>query len=360
MADSRRSLSDVFGDSGVPARDPDPGRGFGTGLDEYFQRLDEETAPASPSAGAASPVSPLDAGTAPSRPAGLWRPSRLSMAIVGAAVVVALAGVAAVAVTGQVAPQAEEAPALGPLTSAEARLADAERMLDGAVDRIADIREDGALAAERAGTMLAALAGFADEDARTTALAALEAYRAGAERVVLEEGPEPYARPEGALGAEEVTAALDDVEGRRVSIEEILAAAAVAESELLALTSALAAARDAFLATIPAYAEALIAENPLAEQEYRTAVAEAAASVAAPEAGETAVQEYVAAVAALRADQVRAAEEARSRNAERPLPTPVPSAPPVPQPSQPPPPPPSPEPTPDPEPSPPPTPEPSP
>lgn len=359
MVESKRSLSDVFGDAGDrPSEQSPPDAPLGAGLGEFFRRIDEEALAASPSADpdpGAPAAEPVDAATAAGA-APRRRPTGRSLILAGAAA--ALVGaVATVAVVASQAPPSspDDRPAFSALASAEAALAEAEQLLEAANERVAEVRSAADADADRADALLLGLAGFSDEAARTTALAAVAAYRADSGEALPSEEPAPYERPDGELTADDVTAALDDVEARRERTDDLLGTAAAEESKLLTLHSTLIAARDAFLSTIPSYAEVVNAENPQAEVQFRSAVTAAAASVAAPDAGDAAVQAYLAAVTALRADQARAVEAASGDDS--PQPPPVEPAVPVPPPAVPPP---SPEPTPEPEPSPPPTTEPTP
>lgn len=339
MGESRRSLSDLFGD---PERRPADGRDedaeFGGGVAELFQRIDEDRARALEAAEAAEaaqadpasdhvPHHASDRAPDPG-PDVRRRPGRCTVLAAAGVVGLGLAVAGVIAVTGQQVPDAGDAKVLDALAAAEETLAERERMLEGARERLTEAQAAGVADAGRAEAMLASLAGFSDEAARTTALAAVATYREGLQGLVLSDVPAADDRNEGEPGAE----ALDAIGARLEIADDLLAEAAAAESELLTLGAALTAAQSGFLATIPAFADALAVENPRADEQFRAAVTAAAASVASPGGGDPAVQAYIAAIAALRADEARAVEEARQRQERVPDPGPQPDPEPQPEP----------------------------
>lgn len=195
-------------------------------------------------------------------------------------------------------------------------------------------------AADAAGPALAALAGMCDQAALDAAGTALQSLVDILEAAIPPQGP-------GEFSARDV-ADLADIESVELATAAARAhteqnATAASEIELARLAveekaAALTAAQRALGATLPATAETIVDENPLAADELQAAVLDGAAAVAAAQAaggsGDAEMLVYSAAVTALREDQARAeaAREARPAPRPEPEPEPAPDPAPVPQP----------------------------
>ncbi|MDN3311616.1 hypothetical protein QWJ90_11805 [Microbacterium oryzae] len=164
--------------------------------------------------------------------------------------------------------------------------------------------------------------GYLEERARTGALAAVDGYVKGLGAVELPEPLESLPEESHVEDPERFAAALgalERVETEAVSgSEEVSAAGGQVES----LDADLTVAFSVFRESLPPRAEAVAGENPDALEEFRTAVRDAAAAVAAAEDLSTlpdSLEGFRGAVDALRADQQRAAEaiEAERLEAER-------------------------------------------
>ncbi|QGU27489.1 hypothetical protein D7D94_07285 [Microbacterium oryzae] len=169
---------------------------------------------------------------------------------------------------------------------------------------------------------LGASEGYLEEQARTDALAAVDGYVKGLSAVDLPEPLEALPVESDVEDPEEFATALgalERVKGDAATGAEALSAAA---GKLDSLEASLRAALVGFRESLPPRAEVLAGENPDAVEEFRTAVNEAAAGIAADEdlsALPGSLEKFRAAVDALRGDQQRAAEaiEAERLEAQR-------------------------------------------
>lgn len=206
-------------------------------------------------------------------------------------------------------------------------------------------------AGEGAGPALAAVAGMSDQAALDAAVAANAAVIALLDTATLPERPAEHTPPDAATIAD-VAAAERAAASARAYEQEVVETTAAVVAATTAVTehvAALAGARRALGAGLPATAEAIVDDNPLADAALGDGVVASAAAVGAAQAaggsGDPELLAYAAAVTALRDGQLRA-EEAASRREPEPQPEPDPQ--PEPQPEPPPQPQPEPQPVPEP------------
>ncbi|MGN8026945.1 hypothetical protein [Microbacterium sp. 22242] len=213
---------------------------------------------------------------------GLTRSQRIAMGV-GAVVTMLGAGwaLAAPASSGPVG----ETPS--PIATVDP--ARAAAVADG-IDALAGALQSAEASAGSFAAPLAAMAGSSDETARAAAEAARQTYAA-------------------ALAAVKVPAKTGATSGNAV-LDEAERGTAAAQHALTAATTAFRAAISAFTQSLPAYAETAVATDADADESFRTAVTDAAATVAATDPlGPTAFTTWDAwrvALAALHEDQARA------------------------------------------------------
>lgn len=176
---------------------------------------------------------------------------------------------------------------------------------------------------------------FADPLARMTAISD-EALRAAAETARVAfiaeldalEAPEPVELTESDAAApttqEEIDAALAAVRAQSGLVAQAQQALEVTTDRLDAARDSFRNAVDAFTASLPAFAATLVAGAPDAEEGFRVAVTDAAATVAAGDTfgpdGLLPWNGYEVAIAALTVDQQRALDEAaREAEEQRPV-----------------------------------------
>ena len=364
MHESKKSLDDIFGEPGVGGLEPGTERTLTEKhelLHSLFATLQEAPtsgaiAPHSSTGGDSSRLGSDDSpsGVAPS-PTGLGRFAvrRHRLMVTSTIFVVVLVGIGAFFGLRQFA-------ADGPTDESTASLVEGQKALEADLRELESARGD-ALAVKQASlddaahleATLTQLAGFADAPTLANVTQAVAAHRAGLEAVVVPDLPDADLFGDvGSDTADGVEAEREQVRQRRVTVAELIAEVERIEPRVTAMDAALAEASEAFVATIPAHVDVLIADNPIASEAFREALPPAAAAVIASVVGvrfgPAQVQAYVAAVTALRADNDRARAENQAReDAERPeddrpvapeepsMPVPSPTTEPTPPPAEP-------------------------
>lgn len=253
------------------------------------------------------------AATAPARPSARRRRRRDGLTV-AASVLAAIAVAGAAALGGvQVATASPTSSALATLTVDEAALANASVAYGEARTRLATAIEEGLDDAAQAQAAFADLFGYTDETLRSDAVVAADAYSTALEEITLPEATEPYARPYIDVDSlPEVGAAIDSVRDASMELSERLADLRVQRNAVSALADDFQGPLAAFRASFPASAAAVNAQNPGAQQSFRDAVLAAADAVSSGRIGASAMLAYRDAVDELRADQLRAEDEART------------------------------------------------
>lgn len=248
------------------------------------------------------------------------RPRRIDWINLSAAV---LAGVVVVGTIGFAGVQAAGASPASVASQAleedRAALASAEQGMNAAVERFTtEVNTGEAQAAAARGAILALDETMIDTAARTTVVAAADAYIASLQGIVLPALPEPYTATDvDEESLTEVAAALDEVRERSAAVDDAVTEIRALRTSVEQSGTVYLQALSAFASTFPARAAIEVEEYPVADQEFRDAVTAAAATLAtAPlneASGQQALTAYQDAVQALRDDDLRAriAEEER-------------------------------------------------
>ena len=243
----------------------------------------------------------------------------------GAVAIIAVAAVVAVvsAVVVQNASSTEVVQAAASLRTQEAELRNRTTTLQTSLALYDDAAAEAQAAADTAEAALLGLEGKSDEAARAAALEAVAVFRASLEGREAPSAPAAYEREPSTAADDLVTVAaqLDAVRAASDEVERAIDAARAARAQLGADEKEFLAAITVFGSTLPQTAAALVAENGEAGEQFRTAVTDAAAAVAAAQQrGSVAAPEmasYSAAVDALRADNERALAERAAQPVRR-------------------------------------------
>lgn len=263
--------------------------------------------------------------------------------IVGAAAVVVVVVVAVVLVVGTLRSRAELTAAQEQLASQRAELADAQRSLDVAGERLQAAVSAGITEADEVDAALATVTGYVDEGARAAAVAAVSAYRTGLTTL-----PAASTAADDDVKVDETSSSaiaegIDRMRRQAGDVTDDADRLTDAFADVGDLTATLRAALVPFGDAVTAAAATEIEEAPDADEALQQAVSAAADAItAALAAGRSAAPEITAfppTVDTMRADQHAkdlALEEARRNqrlNQTRPpsttpvTPTPEPSTP---------------------------------
>jgi hypothetical protein len=179
-----------------------------------------------------------------------------------------------------------------------------------------------ALGVQTGESLIAALnstGGYLEEQARTDAVAAADAYLKEVRSVELPETLATLPAEVDVVSAEkfaDALAQLERAEGDAVSANELISGA---EAKLASLEEELSTALTGFRESLPQRAEVLSGENPDAAEEFRIAVKDAAAEITAAEDVATLpdlMEKFRDAVDALRGDQQRVADAIEAERIE--------------------------------------------
>ncbi|CAH0220824.1 hypothetical protein [Microbacterium sp. Bi121] len=246
---------------------------------------------------------------------------RIDWLNVGAAAIAIVVAVGTATFTGvQMASASPTAGAVQILTSDEAALAGAEQGVMASIERLDETIQKGITEAAALRKTLVSLQetdeqpGTADSDSLNAAIAAVDVYEKSLSEIVLPAAPKPYVRGDVDKNSlQSVGDAIDRVQESSEVVdsgaEEVRTARASVDGLGTTFTTALAT----FASSFAAHAQAEVENYPVAEQEFRDAVAAAAAVVGSAQlntsAGQNALAAYRDAVIALHDDDYRARVE---------------------------------------------------
>lgn len=248
------------------------------------------------------------------------------IAAVGVAVVaLVIAGLVLIfALVGQ-APAIDEE-SLQTLRGEEQALVTDVAVLDADITALEQARTEARGEAEAFTEPLAQMSGISDEELRAAAQSARVTLVAEIDGLEI---PEPIVLETNAAAPttqEEVDTALAAVRAQSGLVAGAQQEVVTATARLESVQTTFRDAVEAFVASVPAFADALVADAPDAEEGFRTAVTDAADAIATGDAfgpdGLLPWTAYEVAVAALAVDQQRALDEAREAEQQRPV-TPV-------------------------------------
>lgn len=316
------SLETVFSSDAPPLREQ-PGPAIAAGLAEMIAGLPAERTGIGTEqvddvnalralVGPSAPVSTaMPTGSQTPGRAHKSRPRRDGVVIVAAVIAVVAVLAAVVVVTTTLLTRPVTSDALRALGSSEALLIDRTEALNTRSAAL-DSRRDALVSrAEELERSLAAMAQYGDESARLAAESARREHVRAIEAIEVP-APAPHYRRDviDTTSLDDVARAMNATQARMLELDRAEEQLVRAEEALAAADGGLRDALVAFTATVPATAAVIVAENPDAEESFRTAVAQAAADVADSDPGTTAGlgtwAAYIAAVQTLRADQQRA------------------------------------------------------